>query len=176
MTTSASTQAQMERPTASLAMPSDYFALMKPRVMSLVVFTALVGMALAQGGQHLFLAAVALTCIAVGAGAAGAFNMWVDADIDGLMARTHGRPIPAGKITADGALAFALVLAFFSVMAMGVLVNWLAAALLAFTIFFYAVVYSMWLKRSTPQNIVIGGVAGALPPVIGWAAVSGAAC
>ncbi len=163
----------MEAPAASLAMPSDYVALLKPRVMSLVVFTALVGLVLAPADPHPFMALVAIVCIAVGAGASGALNMWVDADIDGLMARTRTRPVPAGRVTADGAFAFGLVLAALSVMTMGVLVGYLAAALLAFTIFFYAVVYSMWLKRSTPQNIVIGGAAGAFPPVIGWAAATG---
>ncbi len=152
---------------------SDYFALLKPRVMSLVVFTALVGMAIAPASQHPVLAGVALLCIAVGAGASGALNMWYDADIDALMARTARRPIPAGHVAADEALAFGLVMAAFSVLVLGVAVNWLAATLLAFTIAFYAVVYTMWLKRRTAQNIVIGGLAGALPPLIGWASVTG---
>jgi protoheme IX farnesyltransferase len=152
---------------------ADFFALLKPRVMSLVVFTALVGMAIAPGGQHPVLAGVALLAIAVGAGASGALNMWYDADIDAVMTRTARRPIPAGRVTGDEALTFGLVLAAFSVMVLGVSVNWLAAALLAFTIVFYTVVYTMWLKRWTAQNIVIGGFAGALPPLIGWASVTG---
>ena len=155
-----------------LAMPSDYFALLKPRVMSLVVFTALVGLMLAPGYIHPFIAMVAIGAIAVGAGAAGALNMWYDADIDAIMTRTRSRPIPAGIIAPDSALTFGLSLSFMSVMILGVAVNWLSAALLAFTIFFYAIVYSRWLKRSTPQNIVIGGAAGAFPPMIGWAAVT----
>ena len=151
----------------------DYVALLKPRVMSLVIFTALVGMVAAPGTLHPVLAAIALLAIAVGAGAAGALNMWYDADIDRVMKRTRGRPIPAGRINPDEALGFGLVLAAFSVAILGLAANWLAAALLAFTIFFYLVVYTMWLKRWTAQNIVIGGAAGALPPVIGWAAVTG---
>ncbi len=151
----------------------DYIALLKPRVMSLVVFTALVGMVAAPGSLPPVLAAVALLAIAVGAGASGALNMWYDADIDAVMARTAGRPVPAGRIGADEALAFGLVMAVLSVLVLGVAINWLAAALLAFTIFFYAIVYTMVLKRRTAQNIVIGGAAGALPPVIGWVAVSG---
>ena len=152
---------------------ADYFALLKPRVMSLVIFTAFVGMAIAPGGQHPVLAGVALLCIAVGAGASGALNMWYDADIDAVMTRTARRPIPAGRIAGDEALTFGLIMAAFSVLVLGVSVNWLAAGLLAFTIVFYAVVYTMWLKRSTAQNIVIGGFAGALPPLIGWASVTG---
>ena len=141
--------------------------------MSLVVFTALVGLVAAPVTINPFLAVIAILAIAVGAGASGALNMWYDADIDAVMTRTGGRPIPAGRIQPGEALAFGLVLSALSVMTLGVLVNWLAAALLAFTIFFYAVIYTMWLKRSTPQNIVIGGAAGAFPPVIGWAAVTG---
>ena len=152
---------------------ADYFALLKPRVMSLVIFTAFVGMAIAPGGQHPVLAGVALMCIAVGAGASGALNMWYDADIDAVMTRTAGRPIPAGRVGGDEALAFGLIMAAFSVLVLGVSVNWLAAALLAFTITFYAVVYTMWLKRWTAQNIVIGGLAGALPPLIGWVSMTG---
>nr|WP_208999885.1 heme o synthase [Stappia sediminis] len=152
---------------------SDYFALLKPRVMSLVIFTALVGIVLAPGGIHPVLAATALLCIAIGAGASGALNMWYDADIDSVMSRTRNRPIPAGRVTGSEALAFGLTLSGFSVFVLGLLVNWFAAALLAFTIFFYVVIYTMWLKRSTPQNIVIGGAAGAFPPVVGWAAVTG---
>jgi protoheme IX farnesyltransferase len=151
----------------------DYVALLKPRVMSLVVFTALVGMAAAPGGLAPVLCAISLLCIAVGAGAAGALNMWYDADIDRAMKRTRGRPIPAGRVQPDEALAFGLVLAAFSVAVLGLAANWLAAGLLAFTIFFYIVIYTMWLKRWTAQNIVIGGFAGALPPMIGWAAVTG---
>ena len=152
---------------------ADYFALLKPRVMSLVIFTAFVGMAIAPAGQHPVLAGVALLSIAVGAGASGALNMWYDADIDAMMTRTARRPIPAGRVSGDEALTFGLIMAAFSVLVLGVSVNWLAAALLAFTIVFYAVVYTMWLKRWTAQNIVIGGLAGALPPLIGWASVTG---
>jgi protoheme IX farnesyltransferase len=141
--------------------------------MSLVVFTALVGLYVAPGHLHPVIASTALLCIAVGAGAAGALNMWYDADIDARMTRTAGRPIPRGDVTPGEAAAFGMTLAAFSVATLGVLVNWFAAALLAFTIFFYVAVYTMWLKRSTPQNIVIGGAAGALPPMIGWAAVTG---
>jgi len=157
----------------SMAGVGDYIALLKPRVMSLVVFTALVGLVVAPGHLHPMLGFAALLCIAIGAGAAGALNMWYDADIDALMARTRGRPIPAGHVKPGEALAFGLVLAGFSVVFLGLMINWLAAGLLAFTIVFYAVVYTMWLKRWTPQNIVIGGAAGALPPMIGWAAATG---
>ncbi|HKZ97743.1 MAG TPA: heme o synthase [Hyphomicrobiaceae bacterium] len=161
--------------TAAASEPSvgDFVELMKPRVMSLVVFTALVGMVAAPGELHPVLAAIALIAIAVGAGAAGALNMWYDADIDARMARTAARPIPRGRVTRDEALSFGIVLAAGSVVTLGVLVNWVAGALLAFTIAFYIVVYTMWLKRKTPQNIVIGGAAGAFPPMIGWAAVTG---
>jgi protoheme IX farnesyltransferase len=152
---------------------ADYLALLKPRVMSLVIFTALVGIAVAPGQVHPVIAAAALLAIAVGAGASGALNMWYDADIDAVMSRTATRPIPAGKITRDEALRFGLGLSFGSVLVLGVVANWLAAGLLAFTIFFYAVVYSMWLKRWTAQNIVIGGAAGAFPPMIGEAVVTG---
>jgi protoheme IX farnesyltransferase len=155
-----------------LAMPSDYFALMKPRVMSLVVFTALVGLMVAPGTIQPFIGIVAICAIALGAGASGALNMWYDADIDAIMSRTANRPIPAGIITPDAALTFGLTLAFISVLILGVAVNPLSGALLAFTIFFYAFIYSHWLKRSTAQNIVIGGAAGAFPPMIGWAAVT----
>ena len=151
----------------------DFIDLMKPRVMSLVVFTALTGMLLAPPGQHPALAAIALICIAVGAGAAGALNMWYDADIDALMQRTAARPIPRGRVTPEEALAFGVVLAVGSVAVLGLLVNWVAGALLALTIAFYLFVYTMWLKRRTPQNIVIGGAAGAFPPMIGWAAMTG---
>jgi len=161
------------RPQVSVASVGDYVALLKPRVMSLVVFTALVGLVAAPGAIHPVLAFTALLCIAVGAGASGALNMWYDADIDALMSRTAGRPIPRRRITPGEAFGFGITLAGFSVVVLGLMVSWLAAALLAFTIFFYVVVYTMWLKRWTPQNIVIGGAAGAFPPVIGWAAVTG---
>src|SRR5690349_22281081 len=157
----------------SLATVGDYFALMKPRVMSLVVFTALVGLAVAPGSLHPVTAFTALLCIAVGAGAAGALNMWYDADVDAVMTRTSRRPVPMGRVQPGEALAFGLTLAGFSVATLGLLVNWLAASLLAFTIFFYVAVYTIWLKRSTPHNIVIGGAAGAFPPMIGWAAATG---
>jgi protoheme IX farnesyltransferase len=157
----------------SLAGVGDYFALLKPRVMSLVIFTALVGLMVAPGHLHPVVGFVALLCIAIGAGAAGALNMWYDADIDALMTRTAERPIPAGRVRRGEALGFGATLAGFAVALLGLATNWLAAGLLAFTIFFYVVVYTMWLKRSTPQNIVIGGAAGAFPPMIGWAAASG---
>jgi len=157
----------------SLAGVGDYIELMKPRVMSLVVFTALVGLILAPGHMHPVIAFTALLCIAVGAGAAGALNMWYDADIDARMTRTAGRPIPAGRLAPGEALAFGLTLAGFSVVVLGLLVSVFAALLLAVTIGFYVGVYTIWLKRVTPQNIVIGGAAGALPPMIGWAAVTG---
>ena len=152
---------------------ADYFALMKPRVMFLVVFTALVGLVAAPGSMHPVLAIAALVCIAAGAGAAGALNMWFDADIDRVMARTASRPIPSGTVSPDEARDFGAVLAVGSVICLGLMANWLAAALLAATIAFYVFVYTMWLKRTTPQNIVIGGAAGAVPPMIGWAAATG---
>src|SRR4051795_10728435 len=157
----------------SLAGVEDYIALLKPRVMSLVVFTAFVGLLVAPGHLHPVIGFAALLCIAIGAGASGALNMWYDADIDAIMTRTMRRPIPAGRVQPGEALAFGVMLAGFSVAVFGLLVNWVAAGLLAFTIFFYVFVYTMWLKRSTPQNIVIGGAAGAFPPMIGWAAVTG---
>ncbi len=157
----------------SLATPRDYFELLKPRVMSLVVFTALVGMVVAPGDINPVIAITALIFIALGAGAAGALNMWYDADIDAVMSRTSKRPIPQGRIRRGEVLGFALFLSALSVISLGLLVNFLSAALLAFTIFFYAVIYSMWLKPTTPQNIVIGGAAGAFPPMIGWAAATG---
>jgi protoheme IX farnesyltransferase len=160
-------------PRISEAGVADYVALLKPRVMSLVVFTALVGLVIAPGHFHPVLAITSILCIAVGGGAAGALNMWYEGDLDALMSRTANRPIPRGRILPGEALAFGLTLAFFSVMTLGILVNWFAGALLAFTIFFYAVVYTMWLKRYTAQNIVIGGAAGALPPVVAWAAATG---
>ncbi len=152
---------------------ADYIALMKPRVMSLVVFTALVGMALAPVQLHPALAVIALICIAVGAGASGALNMWYDADIDARMQRTASRPIPRGYVAPEEALTFGTILAIGSVATLGLVINWMAAGLLAFTIAFYVLVYTMWLKRRTPQNIVIGGAAGAFPPMIGWAAATG---
>ena len=152
---------------------ADYFALMKPRVMSLVVFTALTGIVVAPGTLHPVLAVIALLAIAVGAGASGALNMWWDADIDANMERTAGRPIPAGRVTPGEALVFGMVLSVGSVLTLGVIVNWVAGALLAVTIAFYILVYTMWLKRRTPQNIVIGGAAGGFPPMVGWAAVTG---
>jgi protoheme IX farnesyltransferase len=151
----------------------DYVALLKPRVMSLVVFTGFVGLYLAPGHLHPVLAAVAVLCIAVAAGAAGAINMWYDRDIDAVMQRTLNRPLPAGRMSPGNALGFGCVLAGASVLVMGLAVNWPAAALLALTIGFYVFVYTMWLKRRTPQNIVIGGAAGAFPPLVGWAAVTG---
>src|SRR3954452_23050778 len=151
----------------------DFFALLKPRVMSLVVFTGLTGMVVAPGNLHPLVGFTALLCIALGAGASGALNMGYDSDIDGLMARTASRPIPLGRIAREDALAFGWWIAVASVAVMGLFVNVLAAALLAFTIGFYVFVYTLWLKRRTPQNIVIGGLAGALPPAIGWAAVTG---
>lgn len=160
-------------PRISEAEVGDYIALLKPRVMSLVIFTALVGMAMAPGYFHPVLAFTSLLCIAVGAGASGALNMALEGDIDAKMSRTANRPIPRGRITRPEAMAFGLTLAFFSVMTLGILVNWIAGALLAFTIFFYVVIYTIGLKRWTAQNIVIGGAAGALPPVVAWAAVTG---
>ncbi|HXH42759.1 MAG TPA: heme o synthase [Bradyrhizobium sp.] len=160
-------------PRISEAEVGDYLALLKPRVMSLVIFTALVGMALAPGHFHPVLAITSLLCIAVGAGASGALNMALEGDIDAKMSRTANRPIPRGRITRPEAIAFGTTLAFFSVMTLGILVNWVAGALLAFTIFFYVVIYTMGLKRWTAQNIVIGGAAGALPPVVAWASVTG---
>jgi protoheme IX farnesyltransferase len=151
----------------------DFIALLKPRVMSLVVFTGLAGMVTAPGALHPVLAAIAVLCIAVAAGAAGAINMWYDRDIDALMARTRERPIPAGRMIPEEALAFGVVLSIASVTVMALAVNFAAAALLALSILFYVFVYTVWLKRRTPQNIVIGGAAGAFPPMIGWAAVTG---
>jgi heme o synthase len=157
-------------PTAS---PSDYLALLKPRVMSLVMFTALTGVLIAPSHVNPVIGFASLLAIAAGAGASGALNMWYDADIDALMRRTQNRPIPAGRMNKGDALGFGLVLAVLSVFALGIVANWLAAALLSFTIFFYVAVYTMWLKRLTSQNIVIGGAAGALPPIVGYAAATG---
>jgi protoheme IX farnesyltransferase len=157
----------------SEATSGDYLELLKPRVMSLVVFTAFVGLVAAPVTLNPFIAVIAILSVAIGAGASGALNMWYDADIDAVMSRTASRPVPTGRILPGQALAFGLVLSALSVLTLGVLVNWVAGGLLAFTIFFYAVVYTMWLKRWTPQNIVIGGAAGSFPPVIGWAAATG---
>jgi heme o synthase len=171
--TTAAASLEAEGVRASLAGPSDYLALLKPRVMSLVVFTALAAMIVAPGAMHPVLAITALLCIAVGAGASGALNQWYDADIDAIMTRTRQRPVPSGKIGRQEALEFGAILAAFSVFTMAFLVGYVPAILLAATIAFYVFVYTMWLKRSTVQNIVIGGAAGALPPVIGWAAATG---
>ena len=151
----------------------DFWALTKPRVMSLVVFTALCGLLAAPGHVNPVIAFTAILCIALGAGASGALNQWYEADLDAKMLRTQGRPLPDGRMERPAALQFGIILAAFSVGIMGVAVNWLSAAILAFSIFFYAVVYTIWRKPNTPQNIVIGGAAGAFPPVIGWAAVTG---
>jgi protoheme IX farnesyltransferase len=164
---------ESDTPLISSAMPRDYYRLMKPRVMYLVIFTAFVAMLLAPASINPLLGFIAILCISVGAGASGALNMWYDADIDQIMARTMKRPVPTGEVQPEQALVFGIVLSIFSVMMLGLMVNWLSAFLLAFTIFFYAVIYTMWLKRSTPQNIVIGGAAGAFPPMIGWAAMTG---
>jgi heme o synthase len=161
------------RPLHAEAGVGDFVALLKPRVMSLVVFTGFAGMVAAPGHIHPLLAAIAVLCIAVGAGAAGAINMWYDRDIDALMTRTRDRPIPAGRMDPSETLAFGVVLSIGSVLTMALAVNFAAAALLALSIGFYVFVYTMWLKRRTPQNIVIGGAAGAFPPMIGWAAVTG---
>jgi len=154
------------------AEPQDYLNLLKPRVMSLVVFTALVGLSVTDTSMHLFIQIISLLSIAIGAGASGALNMWYDADIDNIMQRTQKRPIPSGKIHAETARDFGLWLSLLSVIMLALASNYLAAGLLAFTIFFYAVIYTMWLKRTTPQNIVIGGLSGALPPVIAAAAMT----
>ena len=152
---------------------TDYFALLKPRVMSLVIFTAAVGLFVAPGNTHPFIAFTSILFIAVGGGASGALNMWFDHDIDALMRRTSERPVPMGSIKPGEALSFGLWLSFISVTMLGLAANWFAAGLLAFTIFFYVVVYTMWLKRLTPQNIVIGGAAGGFPPMIGWVVATG---
>lgn len=160
-------------PVPTEAQFGDYFALLKPRVMALVVFTALVGLLAAPVAVHPFVGLVSVVFIAVGGGASGALNMWWDADIDAVMKRTKKRPIPAGLVSADEAKALGFALSGFSVVMLGLAANWIAAGLLAFTIFFYVAIYTMWLKRSTPQNIVIGGAAGAFPPMIGWAVATG---
>lgn len=151
----------------------DWLMMLKPRVMTLVVYSALAGLLAAPGHLNIVLAVAAIICISIAAGASGAINMWYDRDIDAIMRRTHKRPIPAGRIGADEALTYGVVLAVGSVMVMGLATNWFAAALLAGSIGFYVFIYTMWLKRRTPQNIVIGGAAGAFPPLIGWAAVTG---
>jgi len=151
----------------------DYFALLKPRVMSLVVFTALAGLLIAPVSVHPMVGFASILFIAIGGGASGALNMWWDADIDAVMRRTANRPVPSGKVTADEAMAIGLTLSVMAVVMLGLASNLVAAGLLAFTIFFYVVVYTMWLKRWTPQNIVIGGAAGAFPPMIGWAVATG---
>ena len=164
----------LSKPAESVWTPFlDFVSLLKPRVMSLVVFTGFVGLYLAPGDGNLILQTIAVLCIAIGAGASGAINMWYDRDIDAVMSRTRMRAIPSGKVTAESALTFGILLAGGSVMVMGLAVNWVAAILLMITISFYVFVYTIWLKRRTPQNIVIGGAAGAFPPMIGWAAVTG---
>lgn len=178
LTHSGSAQDPLHSPSSDIDISdlTDYIVLLKPRVMSLVVFTALCAMMMVPGGigiVHPLIAFTALLCIAVGAGASGCLNMWYDRDIDALMRRTQNRPLPQRRIHPDNALAFGLILSVASVLLMGLVVNWTAAGYLAFTIFFYLVIYTMWLKRSTPQNIVIGGLAGALPPVISWTAMTG---
>ena len=164
---------EIESPEIGGSTVADFLALLKPSVMSLAVFTATVGLLLAPGQPHPVLGMIAVLCIAAGAGAAGAINMWFDRDIDAIMTRTRRRPIPDGRLTAANALTFGIILAVFSVTIIGLALNYLAAALLAMTIGFYIFIYTMWLKRRTPQNIVIGGLAGAFPPLVGWAASSG---
>ena len=159
--------------TAPEAEFGDYVALLKPRVMSLVVFTAFVGLWVAPVDVHPFIGFCAVLFIALGGGASGALNMWYDRDIDAVMNRTQGRPIPSGRVQGNEALGLGIVLGLISVMMLGLVANWFAAGFLAFTIFFYAVIYTVWLKRWTPQNIVIGGAAGAFPPMIGWACATG---
>jgi len=162
--------------TSAPALPAewrDFVALTKPRVMTLVVFTGACGLLAAPGALHPVLALTAILCIALGAGAAAALNQWYEADLDALMKRTAGRPLPAGRMERESALYFGVTLSVFSVLLMGLAANWLAAAILAVSILFYVLVYTVWLKRRTPQNIVIGGAAGAFPPMIGWVAVTG---
>lgn len=166
---------QHQAPLISTAQPEDYFQLLKPRVMSLVVFTAVTGLIAAQGQLPLLNAFVAVICIAVGAGAAGALNMALEGETDALMRRTRGRPVAAGRVRKNDAMAYGVILSIFSVMLLGMTTNWLAGGLLALTIVYYAAFYTLLLKRRTPQNIVIGGAAGAFPPVIGWAAATGSA-
>ena len=166
---------ERQAPIVTTAQPEDFFQLLKPRVMSLVVFTAVTGMIAAQGHLSLLNALVAVICIAVGAGAAGALNMAIEGETDALMRRTRGRPVAAGRVRKNDAMSFGVILSVFSVMLLGMTTNWLAGGLLAMTIVYYAAFYTMLLKRRTPQNIVIGGAAGAFPPVIGWAAATGSA-
>lgn len=164
----------LSKPASSVWTPFfDFISLLKPRVMSLVVFTGFVGLYLAPGDGNPILQTIAILCIAFGAGASGAINMWYDRDIDAIMSRTKARAIPSGKVTAEAALTFGVLLAGGSVMVMGLAINWVAATLLMVTIMFYVFIYTIWLKRRTPQNIVIGGAAGAFPPMIGWAAATG---
>ena len=164
----------LSKPAGSVWTPLfDFISLLKPRVMSLVVFTGFVGLYLAPGDGNPILQTIAILCIAFGAGASGAINMWYDRDIDAIMSRTKSRAIPSGKVTAEAALTFGVLLAGGSVMVMGLAINWVAATLLMVTIMFYVFIYTIWLKRRTPQNIVIGGAAGAFPPMIGWAAATG---
>jgi protoheme IX farnesyltransferase len=163
------------QPAISTAQPEDFFQLLKPRVMSVVIFTAVVGLVLAGGSIDWISAAIAILCIAVGAGAAGALNMALEGETDALMRRTRGRPVAAGRINKNDAMTFGVILSLFAVMLLGMTTNWLAGGLLAMTILYYAVFYTLLLKRRTPQNIVIGGAAGAFPPVIGWAAATGQA-
>ena len=151
----------------------DLYLLLKPRVMWLAVFTAAVGIIIAPIQNNLFLSLIVLICISIGAGAAGVLNMWWDRELDNMMERTNSRPLPSEKISSDDAFVFGLSLSIFSIMFLGLVSNWLAAFLLALTIFFYLVIYSMFLKKATPQNIVIGGAAGAMPPLIGWVATTG---
>ncbi|MNU54665.1 Protoheme IX farnesyltransferase [compost metagenome] len=162
-----------QAPLVTTSQPEDFFQLLKPRVMSLVVFTAVTGLVVAPGQSNFLLAAIAVLCIAVGAGAAGALNMALEGETDALMRRTRGRPVAAGRVRKNDAMAFGVILSIFSVMLLGMTTNWLAGGLLALTIVYYAGFYTLLLKRRTPQNIVIGGAAGAFPPVIGWAAVTG---
>jgi len=166
-------QAPLTGSATDLSEVRDWIALLKPRVMTLVVFTAIVGLVVAPGSIHPILGTAAILCIAVAAGACGAINMWYDRDIDALMRRTARRPVPAGRIAPNAALGFGVMLAVAAIAVMGLATNWFAAGWLAFSVFFYVVIYTMWLKRRTPQNIVIGGAAGAFPPIIGWAAVTG---
>ena len=169
------TPTDLNTPAISTAQPEDFFQLLKPRVMSLVVFTAATGLVVAPGSINPLVAAIAVLCIAVGAGAAGALNMALEGETDALMRRTRGRPVAAGRVRKNDAMAFGVILSLFSVMLLGMNTNWLAAGLLAMTIVYYAGFYTLLLKRRTPQNIVIGGAAGAFPPVIGWAAATGQA-
>ncbi len=163
------------QPTISMAQPDDFFQLLKPRVMSLVIFTAVTGLVVAGGDLDWLSSAIAILCIAVGAGAAGALNMALEGETDALMRRTRGRPVAAGRVNKNDAMTFGVILSVFSVMLLGMTTNWLAGGLLLMTILYYAVFYTLLLKRRTPQNIVIGGAAGAFPPVIGWAAATGQA-